>query len=302
MKTKKIMAILLASIISILTMTMNVVASNNITFSHRNDINEFASNIANVYIAKYPSEYIMINNIIGEIVNKDVFIECYESDGKAAFQIVEDSLRDALEPSVFALKNGKYYVSVPTVSQVCYHPKTGEELHYYCGPASALQALIGNGKLSNIAQNQNSQKVYDVGSEMGTDSSGTNISNLTSYMQKYYKSTSITYKTKAFTRFTYDKAIDFVKYSLQNGAPPVIRIDDTSVLDYYSSKEESLTHYVTISEVDTINNTVTLVDPNYELKYQGSHTITMDEFIKLVNINGWISVYTNVKTGSYVYE
>ena len=134
MKTKKIMAILLASIISILTMTMNVVASNNITFSHRNDINEFASNIANVYIAKYPSEYIMINNIIGEIVNKDVFIECYESDGKAAFQIVEDSLRDALEPSVFALKNGKYYVSVPTVSQVCYHPKTGEELHYYCVP------------------------------------------------------------------------------------------------------------------------------------------------------------------------
>ena len=301
---KKLIVILIVSIISFHLISMPTFATteinNSYIYSSKTDINTHASNLAELYTLRYPGMSNVISGIIGEIVNSEVFIECYETDGIAAFKIIEDSLTDALKPSQFSLSNGKYSVSVPTVSQLCYHPKTGAELHYYCGPASSLQALIGNGKLSNIAQNQNAQKVYDVGSVMGTTSSGTYISNITSYMQQYYKSTSITYKTKAFTKYTYSKAIEFVKYSLKNGAAPIIRIDDTSVLDYYNGT--SLTHYVTISEVDTTNNTVTLVDPHYNRTYQGKHTITMNEFVSLVNKNGWISVYTNVSDGDYVYQ
>lgn len=36
--------------------------------------------------------------------------------------------------------------------------------------------------------------------------------------------------------------------------------------------------------------------------YRGSHTISMSEFESLVNYNGWISVFTNVSEGSYIYE
>lgn len=90
-----------------------------------------------------------------------------------------------------------------------------------------------------------------------------------------------------------------VSKSLMYGCAPIIRISDTKVLKYYN--RASFTHYVTICEVDHNNNTVTLVDPHYDLRYNGFHTISMNEFNNLVNYDGWISVYTPVPEGEYIY-
>ncbi len=272
------------------------------TTASNNSLTSCADNVKSIYTAQYPEYAEIIDEIVDTISSSTEFIQCFENEGAIAFQIIEDSLMDAIDTSrTFNTTRAKSYsVAVPTINQLCYHPGTGKELRTYCGPASALQALIGNGKLSNIAENQNSLAIYTAGNEMGTNSSGTNISKLTAYMKDYYTSTTYTYKTKAFTSLTYDKAIDFVVYSLSCGAAPIIRIDDTSVLNYYSG--HSFTHYVTISKVNLSSNTVTLVDPHYDSAYRCSHTISMSEFESLVNYNGWISVFTNVSEGSYIYE
>ena len=108
------------------------------------------------------------------------------------------------------------------------------------------------------------------------------------------------YKAKAFTRFTYQNAIELVKKSLQNNGVPIIRVDDTSVLGYYNGN--SYSHYICISQVNTNNNTVTVVDPHYNDSYRGTHVISMSEFEAIVNYDGWIALYTNAQDGYYVYE
>lgn len=294
-------AIILA--ISNMTSAISAVTPADLADGEGCDLVTCANTIRDVYKARYPGKDKMINEIIAEITASDVFKDCFECSGKAAFQIVEDSLNDALKsdnmPVSILSSNESYSVNVPVVNQLCYD-SNGAELKTYCGPASALQALIGNGKLSNVDSNKSASKVYSVGQSMGTNNSGTNISKLNNYIQSYYSSTGTTYKVKAFTKYSYSKAINFVKYSLSNGAAPVIRIDDTSVLGYYNNN--SYTHYVTISAVDTKNNTVTLVDPHYLSTYRGTHKITMEEFENLVNYDGWMCVYTNAGDGSYVYD
>ena len=108
------------------------------------------------------------------------------------------------------------------------------------------------------------------------------------------------YKAKAFTCYTYEKAIELVKKSLQRNAVPIIRVDDTSVLNYYN--RNSYSHYMCISKVNTNNNTVTLVDPHYDPAYRGAHVISISEFEELVNYNGWIALYTSAADGYYVYS
>lgn len=74
----------------------------------------------------------------------------------------------------------------------------------------------------------------------------------------------------------------------------------TSVLGYYNGN--SYSHYMCISQVNTNNNTVTVVDPHYNDTYRGTHVISMSEFEDLVNYDGWIALYTSAQDGYYVYD
>lgn len=183
------------------------------------------------------------------------------------------------------------------VNQACYD-SNGKLLNYYCGPAAVLQALIGNGKLSNTSSNKSETKIKSVGSSMGTTSiNGTYISSITSYMQNYYGSASPTYQTKYFSKYTYNQAYSFVAVSLRNGAAPILRVGDTSLLSYY--KGVKLSHYVTISGCDLISQTITIVDPHYNSAYRGRHTISMAEFNEIMKNDGWMSVYTSSSSNPY---
>lgn len=269
------------------------------------EFNECVERIKSVYYALYPEDISIVDEIVDGLASSEVFLGCYDVEGKKAFQIVEDCLRDALEPTVSPYSaNGVVYKLkfVPVINQRCYHPGTGEMLNYYCGPASALQALIANGKIT-AKDNQSPAAVYNAGCQMDIDNNGANITKLNNFIKEYYSSTTITYKTKAFTRFSYDKALDFIIYSLSKGQAPVLRVQNTSRMDYYNGKE--LQHYVTIAGVDTVNGTITVVDPNYMDEYRGEHVISLDEFNNVMrgdgNFDGWLSVYTNVSEGNYIY-
>lgn len=51
----------------------------------------------------YPDEADVIDDIVDAVMGSDVFAEIFTEDREAAVQIVEDSLRDALEPSAMPL-------------------------------------------------------------------------------------------------------------------------------------------------------------------------------------------------------
>lgn len=274
-----------------------------------------AANIKRIYTANYPEEADMINEIVDTLSSSDEFIAIFNDEGATAFQIIEDSLRDALVPTA----------SVQTVSKGVYSsrytvPAIYQRTNYYCGPASVLQALIGNGVLSDVysvsrselgsnnIRNQNSvSKQNEIAGAMGTTAAnGTYIGSISAYMRNHFPAKNgYEYKAKAFTRYTYGNAIELVKASLAQNAVPIIRVPDTSVLYYYHGTSQS--HYVCVSKVDTENNEVTLVDPNCtggtdDPRYMGTWTVPMSEFENIVNYDGWIAVYTKAADGYYVYE
>lgn len=253
-----------------------------------------ATNIKSIYKANYPEQADMIDDIVDTLSSSDEFAAIFDDEGATAFQIIEDSLRDALVPaaSTYSLSGGVYKAKKPV-------PEIRQINGYYCGPASVLMALYGNGDATDSQTN--------IASALGTTSSnGTYITSISAYMrQKHAASGGYEYKAKAFTCYTYQNAIELVKTSLQQNAVPIIRISDTSVLGYYNGRSQ--THYVCISEVNTINKTVTLVDPNNTMvngkyPYNGTFNISMSEFEDLVNYDGWIALYTKAADGYYVYE
>lgn len=265
-------------------------------------ISSCAANIKRIYTANYPEQEDVIDEIINTITSSDEFVYCFETDGAKAFQIVEDSLRDALIPTASTLSygNGVYKAKVDFNAIM-------QSNNYYCGPASVLQALTGNGVVSGYNSYNSSAKQAEIAKAMGTtEEDGTYIGAISAYMRTMFPAKNgYEYKAKGFTCNTYKTAIELVKVSLQQNAVPIIRIPDTSVLTYYGGLKQK--HYVCISEVDTKNNTVTLVDPNNTVKdgktpYYGTHTISISQFEKLVDYDGWIALYTSAADGWYVYE
>lgn len=91
-------------------------------------------------VFKYPDQAEMIDDIVNTLSSSDEFISIFETEGASAFCIIEDSLRDVLEPAAAPCGyTPDWYFSDyanPLIKQV-----GGEG----CGPASALMALIGSG-------------------------------------------------------------------------------------------------------------------------------------------------------------
>lgn len=269
-------------------------------------IGNCAANIKRIYTTEYPEQADMINEIVDTFSTDSEFINIFDSEGAKAFQIVEDSLKDSLEPSVSAqsLTAVRYSLTARAISQVV---GNSVEDKYHCGPASALQALVANRKISYPSNTQSAVKT--AGEKMGTNSNGTYVYQITNYMNTYESSSSVNYKSKGFTRYSYEKALDFVINSLASGRAPVMRVYNTALMSYYNGAKYS--HYVTITGVDTSAGTITVVDPHFSTTYRGVHTITLSEFYNVMKggtgldgkaTDGWLSVYSGIGGDSYTYE
>lgn len=100
-----------------------------------------------------------------------------------------------------------------------------------------------------------------------------------------------------FTKYNFNKALDYIEISLAMDAIPVINVYDTRFLKYYNNKK--FDHFMVVNYVDFNAETIMLVDPHYDSAYFGSHLITFDEFnylaenlAKGTNMNFWMTVYT----------
>lgn len=265
-------------------------------------IDNCAAEIKSIYKARYPEQESVIDDIVNTLSGSDEFIAIFNEEGASAFCIIEDSLQDVLEPSAEPymytdeLYTTKYLV--PAVRQVD---------SYSCGPAATVMALIGSGAsgysyttdTGTLNAWQNSLKT-----QMGTNTTGTYIGEITKVLQANVPGRSgYSYKTKAFTIYSYNKALDFIESSLIMDAVPVIRVADTSLLGYYYG--HSCSHYMVVTQVDILAREITVVDPHYNNQYFGVHNISFSEFENMAKNSRdfWISTYTNVSgNGSYEYN
>lgn len=254
-------------------------------------IESCADNIRSIYKEKYPESTAMIDDIVDSITSDSEFIYIFETEGASAFQIVEDSLRDALNPEPMPimttddLYTSKY--SFPIVRQMNDH---------FCGPASTLMALIGSGA-SGYYYTNNTTILDNWQNNLAGELNTTNITYIgmiTEVLNKNIPSAyGRTYKTKAFTKYTYNKALNFISNSLIYDAVPVIRVSNTALLKYY--KGNSYSHFMVVNYVDFNAETVMLYDPHYKDEYYGNHTISFDEFNNMAEKcpnDFWVSVYT----------
>lgn len=266
-------------------------------------IEDYAENIKSVYKANYPEQADIIDDIVDTLVFSDEFAGIFADEGTTAFQIVEDSLRDVLSPEPLPqIQTDDYYASK-------YFFQPIQQINdYYCGPASTLMALMGSGaKDYTYTSNTSTTDGWQtkLANELGTtQSSGTNISMITKVLNNNVPSVNgYKFKTKAFTVYSYQRALDFIEISLVEDCVPVIRVPDTTLLHYYGDKKFS--HYMVVESVDFNAECVTLYDPHYDNKYFGRHIISYEEFENLAKNSKdfWVSVYTKVKSDdSYIYE
>lgn len=294
MKIKKVIscvffAILLASFIQIYCFATNP----------KTDLQDQKDLIFQVYTNKYPGKDNLIRNIINIVTGSEQFVSIYDQDESEALNILEDSIRDAMEDCVdeFQLYSTR---AGNTSTGEFYSPQTVPVLvqpnDYSCGPTALMQAIKGNGLNTE-------KELSDMIDEIKPDKKdGTNITVLCNYINNnFYSSSRYKYKVKAFTIYTYDKAAMYVRNSLYMDACPIYRISDTCHFDYYNNKH--YTHYVTISYYNGAQNLMNFVDPNNNKQYRGTHTVTLDEFEESVSDDGWLLVMTkNTSDDPYIYN
>lgn len=293
---KIILGVLLASSVSLSSVSAyDNLGMTDIESSTNVDIN--LGNILSEYILSYPQYEFQINDTFGIIVQSDNFQFALEHNPDSAYKILNDNM-DFLVESLDIdnsitlpqyVSNGIYAAdyTVPVVKQ----QKT-----YNCGIAAALQALIGDGILENTSSNKSLSKQNQLENQINSSCSETYSQyqrpTMIEYILNEYSSGS--YTNLIVTRYTVGNILTKMKTSLKEGYCPVVLVDDTSYLDYYNNCEYS--HYVTVSRINAISGTVTVVDPfNSSLvsgsssSFGGTHTVDDDDLIDGIGTtNGWV--------------
>ena len=270
--------------------------------------NACTEKIRSVYTERYPEQVEVVNSVIDDVTSDSVFWECFEYEGKAAFRILEDTLMDALTPTVetYSFSEGMYYnmYTIPHIQQV--H-------NNYCGVAATQMALIGSQLIPNTAQNRSSDKQWEIANTMNLNGNAATIFDITSYMNRYYHENAISkYRTKIFTESTCNKIINYLTLALQSNTVPIMLIPDTSKFEYYKGYRTS--HFVVVKKVDTVTRTITVIDPFHldgennqwmNDAFFGMQTITYDELYSVTQNRTDICLsvcsYDTLPPNQYVY-
>ncbi len=274
-------------------------------------IESCSANIKGIYKENYPEQSEMIDDIVDTLSSSDEFISIFEDEGATAFQIIEDSLRDALVPTV-----------APTAwddDEVVYYtkyrfPSIRQKETNFCGVASMLMALMGSGKEEYITNSSLTDKMqYDYAEEVGIYSAekgntgkGLHIQTMKDFLQKRFTPNSLNYeyRVKGFTKYTVQHLEDILATALSCDTVPIISVNEPWRLSYYPDNYGLGTHYIVIESIDLATGNVDVVDPHYSDEYFGRHTIKIDEVKDLVYSKQglWICVYTKAPDGDYVYD
>lgn len=138
--TKFLSLCIMAAVLSFTCVAAPSAYAENTECTDNLSIDSYAANIKSIYKAKYPEQADLIEEIVDSIISDKEFIKIFEFEGAEAFQIMEESLCDALNPEPMPLiMTDDLYTSKYSF------PKVQQIEKYYCGPASTVMALIGSG-------------------------------------------------------------------------------------------------------------------------------------------------------------
>lgn len=268
----KILPIVVLTALSSILMPEHVYVDPSNESIHDKSFSQMVREIEYNYINQYPESDDIIYEICGNIICNDEYVYMYSVDKELTHETIINTLNTSLQSNVntysYNPSQGIYYSNhtIPYVKQL--------EV-YYCGPASVIEALIGNGTINNTTNNKNLAAQNAHAQAMNTTSeNGTHITNLRNRMNSYYSSS--LYSNFNITRYNLDDMWQNIYSSFINGRVPILRVQDTSRLEYYLGS--SFTHYIVISQVDIQHNLITLVDCHYDALYGGTHQISISDF------------------------
>lgn len=252
-------------------------------------IEDYAENTKTAFKLTYPEQEDVIDEIVDAIVSNDTFISIFEDDARAVFRIVEDSLRDALEPLPQPIaETDEIFYSKYNLTPI------KQRNSDYNAAAATLMALVGSGVSEYIGKNTDTMQ-RNIYSNFNTNpQSGEVIRDITYLMwQKVPSTAGYAFQTNAFVTTAanaFDNMLTRLKGSLSCDGIPIIKIDDTKYLDYY--KGTSLKNkFLVVTQVDILGECVTVYDPNDDSRYFGDHVIDFDrlEFLFKKSSVFWIS-------------
>lgn len=268
-----------------------------------NSFPQYAINIFNEYVEIFPDKSEVIEGTINQLLSNDDYIAGYEFDSQSAIKTMRGTLETALssfdEASFFDSNNrgtnynGLFYsdYTVPVVKQMT---------NYYCGPAALIQSLIGNGLWPNIPSKKTLAMQQSTAPHFLPGFSSDYVE---SYLQSYgarpfMMANALNYYYSGVESFVAENVTIYtteyptiVKMSrmLTDGYCPLVSIPNLSELNYYAEYTITTGHWVTVSCIDDIHDTITLVDPHYNPTYGGTHTVSYEEFFSaLGTTNGWV--------------
>lgn len=147
---------------------------------------------------------------------------------------------------------------------------------YYCGPTSALMAVIGWGGQSNVAGNTNNEKIETIARMLGTTSSGTVPARIAVKLNEIL-GTNTPYQYTAFVHTTLTE-LQFRVYifnSLAKDRAPIIHVR-TGYLPYYGGYDTG--HFITVTSYDyDADAEMTLYDCNNNKSYYGIHSVKWED-------------------------
>ena len=217
-------------------------------------------------------------------VSEPEYQEYIENFDETAVEImIFTSVKNRLEAITKPLLRG----STSTYAWVV-APNVNQDLYYYCGPASALQAIAAWG--GYVSGRTNRQKMDTLANAMGTDTSGTSYINLTATLNDY--TSSKPYSSTPGNSMDVDEFLNTCYRSLASGYAPIIQCK-TGKLDYYNGHDTG--HFITVSGADLSTEKVRLVDPNYRQKYFGIRTLDAANVFSSINIRGRHLISTSIQ-------
>ncbi|MBQ4166059.1 MAG: hypothetical protein IJD85_07025, partial [Oscillospiraceae bacterium] len=225
--------------------------------------------IVDEYVNAFPELEEEIVGTVEIVTDMPSYIETYNQDEDTAYELLRSSLNNLVCHSDISTTyttaysrgaistyganyRGYFYANhiVPVVMQ-----STG----YNCGIAAALQAAIGNGFLDDEDENKDAKKMTELAGYINYNEKskkGVRAGKVRDIMNHYKDDT---YDAIPITIYNIDSILYDMEYSFIKGYCPIITLTDTSQLSYYQGR--SYNHWVTVSQIDDIHHTVTLVDP-----------------------------------------
>lgn len=211
-------------------------------------IDEFAERTKNSFKATYPDMSETIDAVVDAVTGNDEFALMFESGKEEAFQIVEETLRNVLEPSMsFLDQDEETYFSAYSIDPI------KQESAAKNAAAATLMALNGSGVTGYTQTN-----IYNL---MNNDTTTQNtMQKITNVLKnKISAQSGYSVMTRAFAsvnRGVYS-LIDCLSSALVADTVPVIQLDNK-----YLNGGTSEMRYLVVTCVDTVAEDITLYDPD----------------------------------------